>query len=50
MHGRVIDTVLLVIFQSKVDKRAIVSSSDMENRIDSTRVSQSGRDRRVTFR
>ena len=39
MLGRVIDTVLLVVFQSKIDKRAIASSSGMGNRIDSMDVS-----------
>jgi len=48
-YGRVIDTVLLVIVESKIDERAITSSSGMENRTDS-RMSQSGRDRRVLFR
>jgi len=49
MLGRVNDTVLLVIFQSKIDKRAIASSSSMGNRTDS-RMSQSGTDRMVPFR
>ena len=48
MHGRVIDTVLL-LFLSKTAKRAIASISGMENRINS-RMSESGRDRGVPSR
>ena len=47
MHGRVIDMVLMVIFESKIDERAITSDSGMENRTDS-RMSQSGKDRRLS--
>ena len=39
-------TELLVIFQSKIDKRTIASSSGMGNRIDSI-VCQSGKESRV---
>ena len=49
MLGTVMATELLVIFQSKIDKRTIASTPGMGNRIDS-RMSQSGRDRRVPFR
>jgi len=46
MLGGIMATVLLVIFQSKIYKRTIASSSGMGN----SRMSQSGRVRRVPFR
>ena len=49
MLGRVMASELLIIFQSKIDKRTIASSSGMGNRIDN-RMSQCGRDRRVPIR